>query len=287
MADNDFLKPERTSADGSPMGQLLSDTNPVQRREVSWEPSIRRLTVGKESAFISGDTVDNEAVLRTYLDLVAMQRHISLNQSVILRRDDIAVLAELLDLEDDHLEADLVAMLHLTPAAASRLHRRLLGRRLAIGALGLSLLAGVPLSQVVVGSAAASGVSESVVDTGTVGESSQIDIGEASVLYAPVAEAPAATAHVFDDAAVTSDPAAPVVVDAPAPVEASPDPTVAAAGEDEPGEWEDGQVIVPGPPVEVPVAEEQPNPETPTDIGEPETVERADWDAEQAAATDG
>lgn len=102
------------------------------------------LTVGEQSA--SCDNDDNDDVLRTYLQLVNEQRDIPVGTATTLRREDIAVLAELLDLEDRELEAKLITALRLSAPEASELRRQLMRQRMAFAALGLGLLSGIPLA---------------------------------------------------------------------------------------------------------------------------------------------
>ena len=101
------------------------------------------LVVGAQRVLVTCDPADNECLLRTYLDLVAKQRRVALDTTVHLRTDDIAVLAELLDLDDDALEARLRRMLRLSERQATALARRLRRTHLA-AALGLGMFTVVP-----------------------------------------------------------------------------------------------------------------------------------------------
>lgn len=123
----------------------------ITRRQVAFDAASGTLTVGGRTTVVDCDPSDNECLLRTYLDLVADQRSVPLGRSIHLRRDDIAVLAELLDLDDDDLEARLQRILHLSEADAADLHRRLLRHRVAAAAVGVGLLAAVPVGSVMAG----------------------------------------------------------------------------------------------------------------------------------------
>lgn len=127
----------------------------ILRREVAWDAATSTLIVGGRSTVVTCDPGDNECLLRTYLGLVAEQREVALGRGVHLRRDDIAVLAELLDLDDVDLESRLRRILHLSGKEAADLHRRLRRQRVAAAALGVGLLAGVPVGKTVAAAAEA------------------------------------------------------------------------------------------------------------------------------------
>jgi hypothetical protein len=114
------------------------------RRQVAYDARTGTLIVGDRTTVLTCDPGDNEALLRTYLGLVAEQREVVLGRGVHLRRSDIAVLAELLDLEDADLEARLQRILRLSGTEAAALHRRLLRQRVVAAAMGVGLLASVP-----------------------------------------------------------------------------------------------------------------------------------------------
>jgi hypothetical protein len=117
----------------------------VTRREVDWNPDAGKLVVGGRIAVLDRD-VSNEAVLDTYLDLVADQRSVPRDLGITLRQDDIEVLAELLDLDDTALEADLVRLLGITAPVAIEIGKSLRRQRMqtATAALvGTGLLVGV------------------------------------------------------------------------------------------------------------------------------------------------
>lgn len=114
---------------------------------MSWDPESGELVVGNRRTTIPAAVVDNEQLLRTYLELVAEQRRVALTSDLVLRGDDIAVLAELLDLDDVALAGHLQRLLRLSERAAAALHRRL-RRRKAAAAVGMSLLAAAPVGAV-------------------------------------------------------------------------------------------------------------------------------------------
>jgi hypothetical protein len=122
----------------------------IERRQVAWDPTTATLTVGNRRTVVTCAPGDNECILRTYLALVAEQRDIRLERSIALRRDDVVVLAELLDLDDAELEARLRRLLCLSETEAADLTRRLRRQRVVAAAVGVGLLAGVPASQAVV-----------------------------------------------------------------------------------------------------------------------------------------
>jgi transcriptional regulator with XRE-family HTH domain len=102
------------------------------RHPVAYHKGTGTLTVGDRTAAVvrhAEDADGNEAVLRTYVDAVARSRGVPPATSFPLRRDDIAVLAELLDLDDVDLEARLVRLLGLSAADAAEARRHLIGRR--------------------------------------------------------------------------------------------------------------------------------------------------------------
>jgi hypothetical protein len=122
----------------------------AERRTVSYDSTSGTLVVGARSVKVHCAPGDNECLLRTYLDLVADQRDVRLDTAVHLRRDDITVLAQLLDLDDDSLEFRLRRLLRLSEREAAALARRLRRNRVAL-ALGLGVLTAVPTVEALVG----------------------------------------------------------------------------------------------------------------------------------------
>lgn len=104
------------------------------------------LTVGERAVTLTCAAGDNECILRTYLHLVAEQRDVTLGRGVILRRDDVLVLAEMLDLDDVRLEHKLATILRLSDPEAKALRRELLRTRVTVAAMGVGLVAGLPFA---------------------------------------------------------------------------------------------------------------------------------------------
>jgi hypothetical protein len=123
------------------------------RRPVTFDPATRRLTVGSRSTVVPDVADNNEAMLRGYLALVARARGFAVASLTQVRQHDVAVLAELLDLEDADLEARFVRLLGMTPEVAADTRRRLVRQRSILAAAGITV--GVLLSAG--GTAAASG----------------------------------------------------------------------------------------------------------------------------------
>lgn len=107
--------------------------------------------MGNRSVVLSAELGDNEQLLESYLWLVADQRAVDLDPSIVVRRDDIRVLAELLDLDDTELEQKLVKILQLSAPEAAELRRLLLRHRMAFAAAGVGLLTAVPAAAVLAG----------------------------------------------------------------------------------------------------------------------------------------
>lgn len=203
-------------------------TRAISRRSVSWDPAVGVLTVGERSVTLTCETGDNECILRTYLHLVADQRDVALDRSVVLRRDDVLVLAELLDLDDVRLEQRLASILRLSGAEATALRRDLLRQRLTYAALGVGLVAGVPFA----GAAAADdapaptapATRAEVVEVLASPDSTDrpIDVAAAPTTVAVTVEATPPARAVTDPPAVAASaptPAAPPVADPPVETE--------------------------------------------------------------------
>jgi hypothetical protein len=192
----------------------------IHRRTVSYDPTTSTLVVGARSVTVGCEPGDNECLLRTYLDLVAEQRHVPLGTAVHLRRDDVVVLAQLLDLDDETLEARLQRLLQLSQRQAAALTRRLRRNRVAV-AVGIGVLTAVPAVNALVGSGSASASPS----TSTVADESPTT--EAVV---PTTEAaPETTVTVIVPTTEAVEPA-PVVAADPAPVAPEPEPAPADVG---------------------------------------------------------
>lgn len=193
----------------------------IERRMVSWDPATATLTVGARSTLVTCDPGDNECLLRTYLGLVAEQRDVRLGLGVSLRRDDVAVLAELLDLDDDDLEARLVRILRLSEAEARDLTQRLRRHKVVAAAVGVGLLAGVPVSQAVAGANDAAGSDDDRTRAAvTVADVSPAPVDDPVVIELTPTPAVAAPAVVAPAPLAVDEPPAP----APAPAPAMPAP---------------------------------------------------------------
>jgi hypothetical protein len=104
------------------------------------------LTVGRRTVAMASDAKDNESILRAYVKLVAEQRGVPVGRSVLLRRRDIAVLSDFLDLDDTQLERKLAAILDLADEQAVEIGKELRRHRIAVAAVGVGLLAGSPFA---------------------------------------------------------------------------------------------------------------------------------------------
>lgn len=186
-------------------------TRAINRRAVAWDPARGVLTVGERAVTLTCAAGDNECILRTYLHLVAEQRDVALGRAVDLRRDDVLVLAELLDLDDVRLEHKLAAILRLSDPEAKALRRELLRSRVTVAAMGVGLVAGLPFAS----AAAAGGATKSPGTTEVVRMAADDD--------EPVVEATPTTVTV--EVTTTVPPAAPAVTE----------PTVAPAVAHQPG----------------------------------------------------
>lgn len=195
-------------------------TRAISRRAVAWDPSVSVLTVGERSVTLTCAPGDNECILRTYLHLVADQREVPLSRSVVLRRDDVLVLAELLDLDDVRLEDKLVAILRLSDPEAKALRRDLLRQRVTVAALGVGLVAGLPLSGVA--GASPQPAARPFAEMQTASSATDVVVDLASPTTAVTVEAPTTASTV-----PPADPPA-VAASAPTPEQPAEAPVVAA-----------------------------------------------------------
>jgi len=109
------------------------------REPVIFDPATRQLTVGRHSATVPDVPDLNEAMLRGYLAVVAKARGTAVASLTQVRQHDVDVLAELLDLSDDDLEARFVRLLGMTPAVAADTRQRLARHRALLAAAGISV----------------------------------------------------------------------------------------------------------------------------------------------------
>lgn len=155
------------------------------RHPVAYHKGTGTLTVGDRTAAVvrqAGDADGNEAVLRTYVGAVARSRGCPPARSFPLRRDDISVLAELLDLDDVDLEARLVRLLGMSAADAAEARRHLIGRRAVVLAATATagVIASFPLA------AAASGTDSGTTVTTATPSTTLIATVETTTPSAPV-----------------------------------------------------------------------------------------------------
>lgn len=99
------------------------------RTPVEFDADTMRLTIGEHSTVINHPALGNEAVLRSYLALVAEVRGTPIGSGIQIRHDDVVVLAQILDLCDTDLERHLANLLGVSPMAAAEVGRRLRRRR--------------------------------------------------------------------------------------------------------------------------------------------------------------
>ena len=111
------------------------------RQPVEFDPDTLRLTIGEHSTVVSHPALGNEAVLRSYLALVAEVRGTPIGSGIEVRHDDVVVLAQVLDLADDELDMLLARLLGVSAAEAAQVGRRL-RRRSAFAAAAASLTVG-------------------------------------------------------------------------------------------------------------------------------------------------
>jgi len=109
------------------------------RHPVTFDAGTRRLTVGSRSTIVPDVADRNEAMLRGFLALVAEARRTAVASATQLRQDDIAVLAEVLDLDDTELEARFVRLLGMSVAVAADTRRRIARHRALLAAAGMTV----------------------------------------------------------------------------------------------------------------------------------------------------
>jgi transcriptional regulator with XRE-family HTH domain len=209
------------------------------------------LRVGSELLDVDFELETNEAILRRYVTAVRANRGVGEDRPFVVRQEDVAALAAILDVHDGDLERDLVAIVGLTPKRASVLRSQLVRRRLAapvaglalgvsgtFGAVALAAGSAVPLPQPVaaadVAPAATTAPAAQVALTQVGGAVALDRVERAPTTSATAVEAPQSTVPaVVPPAPSTSAPvpstATPApVVSTPAPVVSTPAPVVAA-----------------------------------------------------------
>lgn len=118
----------------------MAESSEASTREpVAFDPATRRLTVGNRSTVVPDVDDRNEAMLRGYLAVVAQVRGTAVGSLTQVRQDDVAALAELLDLDDGDLEARFVRLLGMTPEMAADTRHRIARHRAILAAAGLTV----------------------------------------------------------------------------------------------------------------------------------------------------
>lgn len=115
------------------------------RQPVEFDPQSLRLTIGEHSTLVSDPALGNEAVLRSYLGLVAEVRGTPIGSGIEVRHDDVVVLAQVLDLTDTDLESHLQRLLGVSAAEAANVGRRLRRRRAFATAMASVTVGGLAL----------------------------------------------------------------------------------------------------------------------------------------------
>ena len=112
-----------------------------ERVPVQYDATMNVLTVGDRSVALApaADGAGNEHVLRTYLDLVAAVRGVTVGRDMHLRDDDIEALGTLLHVDDRELHARLIRMLGVDARTARQLRSRIRRHRNVLVAASLSL----------------------------------------------------------------------------------------------------------------------------------------------------
>jgi hypothetical protein len=95
------------------------------RQPVTFDRDSMQLTIGDRSTAVPDSAVGNEAMLRSYLALVAEVRGTPIGSGIEVRHDDVVVLAEILDLADADLEVHLANLLGVSAKDAAAVHRRI------------------------------------------------------------------------------------------------------------------------------------------------------------------
>jgi hypothetical protein len=116
-----------------------SSAKASSRQPVTFDPTTRLLSVGVHSTVVPDVAGSNEAMLRGYLAVVAMARGTAVASLTEVRQHDVVVLAQLLDLDDNDLEARFIRLLGMTPAMAADTRRRIAMHRAVLAAAGITV----------------------------------------------------------------------------------------------------------------------------------------------------
>jgi hypothetical protein len=176
------------------------------RQPVEFDPETMRLTIGEHSTVVSHPALGNEAVLRSYLSLVAEVRGTPIGSGIQVRHDDVVVLAQVLDLSDSDLDFHLQRLLGVSAATAAEVGRRL-RRRHAFAAAAASLTVG-GLALFGASKVAASPGPVTPKPTPVVAVASMPEATTTSTTAVPATTTPPATVDTTPEVPATTEPAA-------------------------------------------------------------------------------
>jgi hypothetical protein len=111
----------------------------LPREPVAFDRETMQLSIGDRTAKVADPSLGNEAVLRSYLALVADVRGTPIGSGIEIRQDDVAVLAEVLDLTDGDLDVHLANLLGVSVNDAADVHRRIRKHRALTAAAALTV----------------------------------------------------------------------------------------------------------------------------------------------------
>lgn len=111
----------------------------IPREPVAFDRETMQLSIGDRTARVADPSLGNEAVLRSYLALVADVRGTPIGSGIEIRQDDVAVLAEVLDLNDRDLDVHLANLLGVSANDAADVHRRIRKHRALVAAATLTV----------------------------------------------------------------------------------------------------------------------------------------------------
>jgi hypothetical protein len=138
------LKVSPDFADNHCVGDLGNELPALSRRPVTFDHDSLRLSIGDKSTVVPDSAAGNEAMLRSYLALVAEVRGTPIGSGIEVRHDDVVVLAEILDLADTDLEVHLANLLGVSAKDAADVHTRI-RRHLAFAAAFAAALGSIAI----------------------------------------------------------------------------------------------------------------------------------------------
>lgn len=109
------------------------------RQPVMFDRDTMRLSIGDRSTIVPHFGAGNEAMLRSYLALVAEVRGTPIGSGIEVRHDDVVVLAEILDLTDVDLDNLLSILLGVSVKEAAAVHGRLRRHRALAAAASVAI----------------------------------------------------------------------------------------------------------------------------------------------------